>query len=854
MLLSSLLALAPAAPVGGAGAGDGSGLLGALAPLALTFPARADTPVRHVGAGPLTDILHWADVNKACGLSRDQLAALMLTPTFLESGSGISVAASPMTLSRYDTQSGLYAFGNASTPYPKAFFHPGIGMWQFDSAGGWPLTAAGAINTDTAAQQASATMANGWCNGHTPKAAWGPWSGDCGNANCDTLLGLYNQIFDGTALVNIASDPSVGSLGGMEQRTCIVGGLGGATMPCSFVDPSKAQGSSSWASPNFGLSPISAPFYVLQSGGKEYRYWLKADTGYATTIMATKTVTANARTGLTWSTVDDLCDLSAQRGMCGNPLGAVDTTAAGGGSVLTSGWALDPNTSGPIPVLILVDGTFLSSATASTFRSDIGAAFPAAGPNHGFTVTVTGIAPGDHTLCAVGVDAVAPGVNTQVGCRTFTMPTGSPFGALDQVIGGSNQVEVSGWAIDPDTTGTIPVHVYIDGVGSIASTAVARGDIANAFPVYGSLHGYDVTITGVAPGVHNVCTYGINVGPTAVNTTLGCRTVRVVSGDPFGAFDSAAPGIARITVTGWGIDPDTTAPISVQVAVDGGAPSTATANVSRPDIGAAFPTSGPIHGFSVALTPLAGGVHNICVTVRNVGGGADVALGCRSATVLAGSPVGAFDSVAAGFGRATVAGWALDPDGPAPVTVTATVDGVARPAVAAVGNRPDIDAAFPGEGPAHGFNFPITPLGGGSHSVCITAHNAVGAGADATLGCRSVTVSPQPMGALDSVTPTGVGGSGDWIFSVAGWAIDPDTTAPISFRVVAGGLVLATGTANADRPDLTAAFPGYGAAHGIVADVEIPKTGLPGGSGPLCIVAVNVGGGSDQNVGCYNGP
>ena len=41
-----------------------------------------------------------------------------------------------MTLSRWDTQSSLWAFGNKSTPYQRAFWHPGVGMWQFDSAGG----------------------------------------------------------------------------------------------------------------------------------------------------------------------------------------------------------------------------------------------------------------------------------------------------------------------------------------------------------------------------------------------------------------------------------------------------------------------------------------------------------------------------------------------------------------------------------------------------------------------------------------------------------------------------------------------------------------------------------------------
>ena len=65
-----------------------------------------------------------------------------------------------MTLSRYDEWTGtfgtratpdanygLYAFRNPNTAYQRAYWHPGIGIWQYDSAGlGAPLTTVEAMD------------------------------------------------------------------------------------------------------------------------------------------------------------------------------------------------------------------------------------------------------------------------------------------------------------------------------------------------------------------------------------------------------------------------------------------------------------------------------------------------------------------------------------------------------------------------------------------------------------------------------------------------------------------------------------------------------------------------------------
>ncbi len=82
-------------------------------------------------------------------------------------------------------------------------------------------------------------------------------------------------------------------------------------------------------------------------------------------------------------------------------------------------------------------------------------------------------------------------------------------------------------ASTPDTSGTVQVHVYVDGTWTAAVPAnVDRPDVGATHPGYGDMHGFDATLP-LRAGKHTVCMYGINVGPTAANTSLGCRVVTV---------------------------------------------------------------------------------------------------------------------------------------------------------------------------------------------------------------------------------------------------------------------------------------------------------------------------------------
>jgi hypothetical protein len=207
----------------------------------------------------------------------------------------------------------------------------------------------------------------------------------------------------------------------------------------------------------------------------------------------------------------------------GAPFGTVDAMRTGPGQIRVSGWVIDRDVATPGRVHVYVDGV-ATPVTADEPRPSVGAAYPLYGANHGYDRVVTAAA-GRHQVCVYGIDVSGPGANTTLGCRTVVVG-GAPFGALDTVQTGASQVRVTGWEIDPDTAAPGRVHIYVNGVATVAVAGNPRADVAAAYPLFGTGHGYDVTIPAL-PGFHGVCAYGINTAGPGGNTTLGCRTVRV---------------------------------------------------------------------------------------------------------------------------------------------------------------------------------------------------------------------------------------------------------------------------------------------------------------------------------------
>ncbi len=208
---------------------------------------------------------------------------------------------------------------------------------------------------------------------------------------------------------------------------------------------------------------------------------------------------------------------------------------------------------------------------------------------------------------------------------------GSPVGQLDSTLIGPSKVTASGWALDPDTSSPIIVQMYVDGRANALTLAnQSRPDVGAVFPAAGPNHGYSLTMQ-TTPGLHRVCLFAINFGP-GTSRSLGCRAVNVASSSPFGQIDAVSTAPSRVTARGWAIDPDTSAPIIVQMYVDGRTNALTWANLSRPDVGVAYPAAGPNHGYSLTMAATRG-VHKICLFGLNTSLGASRQIGCRVVTV-----------------------------------------------------------------------------------------------------------------------------------------------------------------------------------------------------------------------------
>lgn len=635
-------------------------------------PAAAAT-VRSVGTDAVEDVIAAAKASARpdCGLSADRLAAMLLAPVFHETGAVWypNTSPSPMTLGRWDNQAALYAFGDRATGYQRAFWHAGVGMWQFDSAGGWNMTAADAINTQTSANQAAATMASRYCasTATSPvdrmRFAWALWYA-CVAGTTNVCVDRFNEMFVGGQFTNIRRDATVGRLGGAVPTTCRIGPS--TQVPCHRVDPARAQGYRAWMAAGAGPTPLTAPFYVFSRNDREYRYWLSVDTGYDRTVIAHKPIRANARTSLVWSldsTADALCDLGAARGACGTPrvartawgefvgepFGSLDSAQPGMGSLRVTGWTIDPDTNDPIDVHVYVDGVWRRSATASVVRPDVGAAVAGYGDAHGYNVRIPNVAPGDRRVCVYAINVAPFGfTNPLIDCADVRV-SAPPQGSLDVVRLAPGGAWVAGWAADTDDPASLSVEVLVD--GEVAGTGTAnrtRRDVGTLFPAFGNQRGAEVAV-GFAPGppTRTICLDAVD-RPTGERQRLGCRNLSVPP-VAFGNLELVAGADGGVRVRGWLIDWTTANPAALEVRVDGVTVAGGTANRSRADVAAVHRGFDDRRGFDL-VAPTVRGPQRVCVVSRGR------TIGCGE-TVVA---TGAFADVRAGVYYDEASRWMAD--------------------------------------------------------------------------------------------------------------------------------------------------------------------------------------------------
>ncbi|MDT0211827.1 hypothetical protein [Curtobacterium sp. BRD11] len=415
--------------------------------------------------------------------------------------------------------------------------------------------------------------------------------------------------------------------------------------------------------------------------------------------------------------------------------GSLDGVSTAYNAVTVNGWALDTATKAGTKVVVTagsVTGTFAATGN----RPDIGAAYPAAGPKHGFSATLT--VPGGAQQVCVTAKAADGKSDVSLGCRSVTVAEGSPTGSLDSVV--ANQggtVTLTGWAVDPEAKGAIGVRIYRDGAYvTRISAGTMRSDVAAKYPALGGGHGFSTTVRTTV-GTHEYCVTGVNVKAGSDRRIGTCRTVVTPGSTPIGKITAIKTTSSSIRVSGWAIDGDSTESLTARVIIDG-AGHGIRADRARQDVAKTYPAWGTAHGFSGTwkATP---GKHTVCVQVNGVGAGpASAPIGCKQVTVTNAKPIGSLDAVTGVSKAVQVSGWAIDTDTPGTsIPVDVYVDGVGKRVVAKT-SRPDVAAAYSGAGAAHGFSVKL-PAKTGSRSVCVYAIDSQ-AGANTTLGCRTVKV------------------------------------------------------------------------------------------------------------------
>ncbi len=249
--------------------------------------------------------------------------------------------------------------------------------------------------------------------------------------------------------------------------------------------------------------------------------------------------------------------------------------------------------------------------------------------------TATAISALTGALCAGGVVAVLV-----TGPTSASAATGNPVGLLESATVSTTYVTVTGWAADPSSTASIRVAVIRDG-GTVTTVManLRRDDVALEFPKFGRWRGYTATVT-VPAGTHTVCVRAANVGP-GTTTQLGCAPVTVAGTPvrpvlpvatrvPFGYLDQATYASGKLTLSGWSVDPDTTAATLVDVSVGGVRLASSIANLDRPDVALAFPRYGRRHGFVVTVPMTAPSLHfSACLIALNTGAGPSKQVACR---------------------------------------------------------------------------------------------------------------------------------------------------------------------------------------------------------------------------------
>lgn len=415
-------------------------------------------------------------------------------------------------------------------------------------------------------------------------------------------------------------------------------------------------------------------------------------------------------------------------------------------------------------------------------------------------------------------------------------------GGIDRAVVGAHasgfNTNTVGISILGDYSGSRPSAAAVEGVSRVAGWKLFLGGVEPISSGAFTSGGGPKYPAGTVVNLPNVVGHG-DVGSTGcpgrtreVLPQIRQRAqdwanwTKAISG-PAGNLETVATSGLSLRVKGWAADLDVSNPSQIRVKIDG-LVRTTTANLRRDDVKAANPSYPSNTGFDATFGLPVPGVRLMCVTVVNQGHGKDKSLGCRDVRLSdpsGHSPDGRFTSASGSKRSLSVRGWARDPDAPGkrPLNIYSNGRLIGSTTTATDGS----------------FSFTKRDLDGGKHRVCMSVPNA-GPGINSAPDCAYINVAgAQPTGNLDGFKVVGR------TAHLSGWAMDEDAGGPIRVNIVYDGRTRWTTVTGRSRPDVAAVL-GTGANSGYA--VSVP--GVPNGRHRICAVAVNVGLGSDQNLGC----
>ncbi len=276
--------------------------------------------------------------------------------------------------------------------------------------------------------------------------------------------------------------------------------------------------------------------YLIQH---EVGHWLGlghrscGGSGHGAPVMMQQSKGTGACVATTWPSLSERQEVGRRHGVAVgpttppvDPYGSIERMDGVVGGILISGWAGDPDASGPMLLHLRVGDRVVETTFTGHHRPDVAAAHPELGASTGFRIVVPA-PPATREVCAWAINRAA-GSNRRLGCARVTTPsTGvDPFGVIDRIDGSAGEVLVGGWSIEPDHGGPTNVHVYLG--DQLLGGLPASGPRPDAAAAYG-IDWDRVGILGrvpAPPGRHRVCIIAIDHGAGS-SRRIGCGTAVV---------------------------------------------------------------------------------------------------------------------------------------------------------------------------------------------------------------------------------------------------------------------------------------------------------------------------------------